>query len=152
MLADKGIEKLVAVPGFHISLVGGLCKMYNKVKREGFMRNIIKAFLPVLLVSFILTGCGGGVSEDKPIAEVKTEAQGMSAEQLKATVSKYQAAIDSKKAEINKLTAQVQQIPIAQMMGDEAKKLKGEIQNIGNSVKALTERLNIYAQEIKSKM
>ena len=116
------------------------------------MRNVVKAFAPVVLLSFILAGCGGGVSENKPISEVKTEAEGMSVEKLKGMVSKYQAAIDSKKAEITKITAELKKIPLTQMLGDEAKKLKGDIESVTKSVRALTERLNVYAQELRSKM
>ena len=116
------------------------------------MRNVAKVILPIVLMSFVLTGCGGGVSEDKPIAEVKTEAQAMSVDQLKATVNKYQAAIDSKKAEISKITEKLKKIPVAEMLGDEAKKLKGDIQDVNNSVRALSARLSIYSQELRSKM
>ena len=116
------------------------------------MLKIAKILLPVALISFVLTGCGSKASEDKPISEVKTEAQAMSVEQLKAIIAKYEAAINSKKAEIDKLTAAIQKIPVTQMLGEEAKKLKSDMQNISNSVKALTERLNVYAQELKSKM
>ncbi|NQU94886.1 MAG: hypothetical protein HQ549_01470 [Candidatus Omnitrophica bacterium] len=115
------------------------------------MRKIVKIILPIVLMSFILTGCGGGVSENKPISEVKAEAKTMSLDQLKATVAKYKAAIESKKAEIDKLTAAIRKIPVTQMLGDEAKKLKGDIQNVSISVKALTERLNVYAQALRSK-
>ncbi len=116
------------------------------------MRKLVKVLLPVVLLSFVLIGCGGKVNEDKPISEVETEAQAMSIDQLKAIVSKYEAAIKSKQSEIDKLMTEVQKIPITQMLGEEAKKLKNDIQNIGNSVNALTERLNIYVQELRNKM
>ena len=116
------------------------------------MRKIMFVLLPIIFMSLVLAGCGSGASETKPIAEVKTEAQAMSADQLKATVAKYQTAIESKKAEISKLTEEIKKIPIAQAMGDEAKKLRADLQNVGSSVRALTDRLNIYAQQLKSKM
>lgn len=116
------------------------------------MKGIARILLPVVLISFILSGCGGGASENKPISEVRTEAQAMSVDQLKATVSKYQAAIESKKVEISKLTAAIKKIPMAQMLGDEATKLKGDMQSVSASIRALTDRLNIYAQQLRSKM
>jgi len=115
------------------------------------MKRIARVLLPVVLISFILNGCGGGVSEDKPISEVKTEAQAMSVDQLKATVAKYRAAIESKKAEIVKIKEQLKKIPIADMLGEEAKKLKGDVQNITKSIRALTDRLNTYARELRNK-
>ena len=115
------------------------------------MRNVVKVLLPVVFLSVALAGCGGGASETKPIAEVRTEAKGMSLDQLKSTVSKYQAAITSKKAEFTKLTEALQKIPVTQMLGDEAKSLKTDIQNVTTSIRALTDRLNIYAQELRRK-
>jgi len=115
------------------------------------MRNVAKILLPVVFLSLALTGCGGGANETKPIAEVRTEAQGMSLDQLKATVSKYQAAIQSKRTEFTQLTEALKKIPIAEMLGDEAKSLKTDIQNVTTSIRALTDRLNIYAQELRSK-
>ena len=115
------------------------------------MKKLARMLLPVVLISFVLTGCGGGVSEDKPVSEIRTEAKAMSVDQLKATIAKYRAAIESKKGEIDKIKQKIQQIPIADMLGKEAKKLKGDIQNISSSIRALTDRLNVYSQELRSK-
>ena len=117
------------------------------------MKKIIATIILVVMLSLAVAGCGGsGVSEDKPISEVRTEAQSLNVDQLKAMVAKYEKVIESKKSEIEAITAQLKKIPLTQMMGEEAGKLKGDISDITASVKALTDRLNIYAQEIKSKM
>ncbi len=116
------------------------------------MKYLVKMILPVAVLGFVLMGCGGGaVSETKPISAVLAEAKSMSADQLKAIVNKYQTVIDSKKTEIAKLTEKLKQIPITQMLGDEAKKIKSDVQEVSNSVKALADRLNIYAQQLQSK-
>lgn len=147
---------LIILPGLPAkdakSSIDNKHKQSYKKEKEAVMRNVIRIFLPVVILSFVLIGCGGGVSESKPIPEVKAEAQSMSADQLKSAVSKYQAAIQSKKAEIEKLTDQVKKMPVTQMMGEEAQKLKGSIQDITKSVKALSDRLDVYAQELKSKI
>ena len=116
------------------------------------MKQVFKALVPVVLVSLLIVGCGGGIGEDKPTAEIKSEAQTMSLEQLKNIVAKYQKVIESKQAEINALKEKIKKIPVAQMLGDEAKKIKTDVENIANSVCALTERLNIYSRELRSKM
>jgi len=115
------------------------------------MKQMLKAIVPVVLVGLMISGCGAGLSENKPIAEVKSEAKAMSVEQLKATVAKYQEVIQSKNSEIKQLAAKLKTIPIAKMMGEEAGKIKTEIQNITTSVKALSERLNVYSQALRSK-
>ena len=58
------------------------------------MKKILKIAAPVVLVSMVLAGCGGGASETKPIAEVKTEAQAMDANQLQAMVDRYKKAME----------------------------------------------------------
>ncbi len=115
------------------------------------MKQVLKFFAPLIVIGLMVSGCGAGVSEDKPIAEVKKEAQTMSVEQLKTTIAKYKEVIQSKKTEIDQLTAKLRKIPVAQMMGKEAGKIKTEIQNITTSVKALTGILNTYSQALRSK-
>ena len=110
-----------------------------------------KIFFPVILMGLMLSGCGGGASEDKPVTEVKSEAQTLSIEQLKSIIAKYEAAIESKKTLIAQLTAQLKDIPMAQMMGEEAGKIKADIASATASIKALSERLNVYLQALKSK-
>jgi len=111
----------------------------------------VKVYVFIALACLILAGCGGGASEDKPISEIKTEAESMSAQQLNDMVAKYQKAIESKKAEWEALQEKLKSIPVAQMLGEEAKKLKSDISNITQSVRALTERLNTYKNELMSK-
>jgi gas vesicle protein len=113
-------------------------------------RSLIMMSVPVLLLGLMLAGCGGGVDEQKPISDVKAEAQGMSADQLRNMAAKYEEAIEARKADIEKLTADLQKIPVAQMLGDEANAIKDEITNISNSVRALNERMNIYLQQLRS--
>lgn len=116
---------------------------------------IMQKVLAVVFAALIAAGCAGGgssVSEDKPIAQVIQEAQAMTAEQLKTMVDKYTAAIESKKTEIEQVTAKLKEIPMTQMLGDEAKKIKDDISQINTSVQALTERLNAYAQALQEKM
>ena len=115
------------------------------------MQNRFKALVLILFVSLIATGCGGGVNEDKPISEVKEEAQKMAVDQLKSVVAKYQKAVESKKTEINALKEKLKEIPVVEMLGDEAKKIKTEITSVTKSINALTQRLKVYSQAITSK-
>ncbi len=113
------------------------------------MRRVAGFMVPVLLVSFALAGCGG-VSEDKPLPEVRAVAEAMTADDLQAMVDKYKAAIEAKKGGLQKLQQKVSKIPVSELMGEEAKALKADIDELSKSVKALSERLNIYAQELRS--
>ena len=116
------------------------------------MKKIVMMLLPVMLAGVLLAGCGGGVSEDKPIADVMSEAKAMTAPQIEGMVANYKKAIESKKAELVKLQEKIKTIPVTELMGDEAKKLKSDLSAVGTSVRALTDRLNVYVRELRAKM
>jgi PBP1b-binding outer membrane lipoprotein LpoB len=106
-----------------------------------------------LLLTFclVITGCGKKADESKPMSEVKAEAEKMSTDDLEAAAKKYMDAAVAKKGEIEKLTAKLKDIPIAQMAGDEAKKIKDEVDAVTKSLSALTERFQVYYDKLKEK-
>lgn len=115
------------------------------------MHKVFKMFTVVALASLMLAGCSGGVSENKPISEVKEEAQEMAIDQLKSVVAKYQKALESKKTEIKALKEKLKKIPVVEILGEEAKKIKTDTGDIVTSMKALKARLNIYLRELNRK-
>ncbi len=116
------------------------------------MRNIINILAPVVLVSLVLAGCAGGVNENKPIAQVQTEAKSMNANKLQAMVDQYKKVMEAKKTELKKLNEKLKAVPVTELLGDEAKVIKGDIEAVAKSIRALGERLNVYARELKQKM
>ncbi len=88
---------------------------------------------------------------EKPVAEVQTQAQTLSVPDLKAIAAKYKDAISAKKEELQKVLAQVKEIPIAEALGEKAKTLKTEVQKIEASIKALTDRFQVYYNQLKAK-
>jgi hypothetical protein len=113
-------------------------------------RNIIICCLLVLGLS-VLAGCGKKADENKPIAEVKAEAEKMSAKDLRATAMAYKEAITAKKGELEEIGAKLKDIPMTEMLEDKAKKLQGQMDSVGKSVSALTERHKIYYNKLKEK-
>lgn len=116
------------------------------------MKGASKVYVCLLLVGFMLAfgGCGGKkADESKPMSEVKAEAEGMSASDLRSMAMAYKDAIVARKAEVDKLAAKVAEIPVTEMLGDEAKKLKADLENVKNSVSALTERFQVYYDKLK---
>ena len=102
--------------------------------------------------TLVVFGCGGKeADETKPVSEVKAEAEKMSAADLRAMASKYKEAIEAKGEDVEKLTAKLKEIPVAQMMGEQAKEIKAEIDTINKSVSALKERFQIYLDKLKEK-
>ena len=104
-----------------------------------------------VLISLTLCGCGSKADENKPISEVKAEAETMTVEKLKATAMTYKKAIEDKKPELDKITAKLKEIPLTELMGDEAKGLKGDIDELNKSVSALKERFEVYYNKLKEK-
>ena len=113
-------------------------------------RNILFICLLVLCVA-VMFGCGKKADESKPISEVKAEAEKMDVEQLRSMALKYKDAIMDKQEEVTKITAELKKIPVADMLGNEAKSLKADIDELTKSVSALKERFQVYYDKIKEK-
>ena len=115
------------------------------------MRGMVKLLAPVVLSGLILAGCGGRVSETRPIDGVRTEAESMNAAQLQVMVDKYKKVMEAKKQDLVNLNEKLRSIPINEIMGAEAKKVKADIETCARSIKALGERLNVYVRELSRK-
>jgi len=112
----------------------------------------------LLIFASCLQSCGkksgsgpGKVDETKPIAEIKTEAATMDVEQLRAIAKKYKDALVARQAEVKKLTDSLAAIPLTEKLGEEAKGLTADIDSLMKSVQALSERFQVYYDQIKAK-
>jgi len=99
------------------------------------------------------TTAGAGVTADaeKPLADVQAQAQKMSTADLRATALQYKQAITLKQEDLQKLLAQVKEMPLTEALGEKAKSLKNEAQKIESHLKALTERFQVYFNQLKEK-
>ena len=117
------------------------------------MRKLL-ARLMVLGIVACVAGCSSTASEDKPLDEVKAEAQKMDVEQLKAKVTEYEQAIKANQPEIDQLKKDLGAGLTGVLSGkkpENADELKAKLDELQASVKALTERMQIYADELKKK-
>jgi len=112
------------------------------------VRNAVLCCL-IALCLFAILGCGKKADENKPVSEVKAEAEKMDTDGLRAMAIVYQKAIAAKNSEVEKLTAKLKDIPVTEMLGDEAKKLKADLDNLNKSISALKERFEVYYQKLK---
>jgi predicted nucleic acid-binding Zn-ribbon protein len=112
---------------------------------------LVTFYCSLTLCALALLGCGKKADENKPISEVKAEAEKMSAEKLRDMALAYKDAIGAKKGDVEKITAKLKEIPVTQMLGDEAKGLKADIDNLNKSLSALKERFNVYYSKLKEK-
>jgi len=98
-----------------------------------------------------LLGCGKKADENKPISEVKAEAEKMSVAELRSMALKYKEALMAKEGDVEKIMAELKEVPLAKKLGEEAVGLKADIDNVNKSISALMERFEIYYNEIKEK-
>ena len=108
------------------------------------------AAILMLCTALILAGCGSKseADETKPLSEVKAEAEKMSVEQLKDIAMQYKKAIEAKQPEVEKLMQQLAEIPITEKLGEEAKSLTADIEQLNSSLKALKERFDVYYNKL----
>jgi len=104
----------------------------------------------LVLCSLAVLSCGKK-DEDRPISEVKTEAEQMITDELRAEAMKCKEAITSKRGELEKLTAKLKGLPVTEMLGEEAKGLKADIEDLNKSVSALKERFDVYYRKLQEK-
>lgn len=117
------------------------------------MKTVRKISFCLLLVlcSLVVSGCGAKADENKPLSEVKAEAEQMSVEKLRQMTMAYKDAVLAKRGEVEKFTGKLKDIPIAEMLGSEAKQIKAEIENLNKSMSALKERFEVYYKKLKEK-
>jgi len=109
----------------------------------------ISFYLLVVLCVFALSACGKkGVDVSKAISDVKAEAEKMDVSQLRQTALKYKDAILDKTKEVEKLMAKIKPTDI---LSDEAKKIKADIDDLNKALGDLTERFNVYYDKLKAK-
>jgi hypothetical protein len=106
-------------------------------------------FCALVLCALVLFGCGKKADESKPISEVEAEAEQMDVGELRAMAMKYKDAIAAKEPEIKKLADKLKEIPITEMMGEDAKELQAEMKELNKSVSALKDRFQIYYNKLK---
>ena len=97
-------------------------------------------------------GCGSKkADEKKPLSEVKAEAEKMDVGQLRNMAMTYKEAIVAKKVDLDKVAAKLKEIPVTELLGEKAKNLKTDIENLNKAVNALKERFEVYYQKLKEK-
>ena len=91
------------------------------------------------------------IDENKPISEVKAEAEKMDAGQLRAAALKYKEATEAKNAEVDKLAKELMQSMVADKSGDKVKDLNARMSALNKSAEALAEQFQVYYDKLKAK-
>ncbi len=115
------------------------------------MKKLLTALACAVLVAGLLTGCGNGVDENKPLSEVKAEAATLDEAALKAKIADCEKFLAEKKAELDKVAAKVKEIPLDKILSEESKNLKDQAAKISESIKKVTDQMKVYADEAAAK-
>jgi len=113
------------------------------------MRTWTTLFVVVLLVSvMVVAGCGKKADEDKPVAEVKAEAEKMDAAGLRENAEVYKKAIEDKMAELKKVKDQIKP---DELLTEKGKELTKKSTDLTTSINKLKERLQVYLDQLAKK-
>ena len=97
-------------------------------------RSLITSSSIVVFSLFILFGCGKKADESKPLSEVQAEAAEMNVDDLREMALVYKETIQNKLEEVNKIKNEIKEIPLKDMLGDQTKELKQELEPVIRSI------------------
>lgn len=103
----------------------------------------------LVMCSLAVLGCSQKADEEKPMSEVKAEAEKMNTDELRTVAMKYKEAITAKTGELERINAKLKEIPVTEMLGEQAKGLKADIEDLNKSISALKERFDVYYLKLK---
>ncbi len=115
------------------------------------MKKLLTVLACTVLAAGVMTGCGKGVDENKPLSEVQTEAAKLDEAALKAKIADCEKFLAEKKAELEKVAAKIKDIPLDKILSEESKKLKEQTEKISESIRKVSAQMKVYVDEAAAK-
>ena len=107
----------------------------------------MKKLIGILVVGVFLIGCAGaGPDSNKTPSEIAEAVKTMDLGQIQSKVEVYKKEIEKKSTELEPIMAKLKEIPLTEMMGEEAKNLKTDVGEVKAAVKVLKEKLDVYVK------
>lgn len=103
------------------------------------------------MMCLFLAGCGSSVDENKTPEMIREEAAKLDSAKIEAIIKEYGEAIQEKAAELEKVVAELKEIPLKDQLGDEARKLQERSVEIGKSLEKLKANLEAYKDALTKK-
>lgn len=91
------------------------------------------------------------VDLNKTVEAIRQEAATMDLVQLKEIALKYKQMLAEKQAAYKPLVEKIANLPLSERLGPESQSMAAEAKTLGDTVKALTERLAVYVEAIKAR-
>ena len=122
----------------------------NQIPKGDIMKTVLTCL--VFAVSlFCFTGCAKKVDENKPLDQVRAEAEKMDVKELRATAMAYKKAIEEKAGQIKQETEKLKQIPVGEITGEKAREIEARIAELTKSEAVLSAQFAIYVATLKEK-
>ena len=113
------------------------------------MKKSLLLLLGAALMAGMVVGCGdSAVNENRPIEEVRAEAAKLDAAAIQKKVDALNKAIAEKTKELEAAIKKVSEIPLSEILGEEAKKAKDKVAEITVSCDKLKEQLKAYMEAL----
>lgn len=102
-----------------------------------------------LIAALGLSGCAKKVDTNKSVDQIRQEAQTMSVKDLESHAKAYAQEINGKKAELDEVKAKLKTISPMELFSEKSKSIKSELETVSKDVAALTERYNVYVEQLR---
>ena len=108
-----------------------------------------KSLACFIVVLFFCSGCAPKADPKRSIEKIQQAVTTMPAAEIESYAIAYAAAIRAQKAEIAKIQARIQTMPVDKVFNDQG--LTRRISEIGRKAEALFERYRIYVKALEEK-
>ncbi len=109
----------------------------------------ISIFAAIALGAVLVCGCAEEADTGKTPEQIKQEVVNMDAAAIQKKIDAYKKALEEKGAELKAETEKLSKIPLLEQMGDDAKKIQGNMADIKAEIDKLTANMEAYAEGLK---
>lgn len=112
-------------------------------------RKTLQILLVVLGLLTVMNGCTRKVDSERSIDKIKKDIEVMSVAELEDYAMAYVSAIQSQRAQIQKIQEKIRKVPIEKFFSNQA--LQNDIKKVGRKAEALYVRYLLYVTALKQK-
>ncbi|HOG24172.1 MAG TPA: hypothetical protein PK590_05950 [Candidatus Omnitrophota bacterium] len=112
-------------------------------------RKTLQILLVVLGLLTVMNGCTRKVDSERSIDKIKKDIETMSVAELEDYAMAYVSAIQSQRAQIQKIQEKIRKVPIEKFFSNQA--LQNDIKKVGRKAEALYVRYLLYVTALKQK-
>ncbi|OQA51706.1 MAG: hypothetical protein BWY44_00909 [Candidatus Omnitrophica bacterium ADurb.Bin292] len=112
-------------------------------------RKTLQILLVILGLLTVMNGCTRKVDSERSIDKIKKDIEVMSVAELEDYAMAYVSAIQSQRAQIQKIQEKIRKVPIEKFFSNQA--LQNDIKKVGRKAEALYVRYLLYVTALKQK-